>query len=183
MGTTLGIILVLAALAAVVYPFVVAQRRRGSAPDPAVMRLRAARARIYRQIDELDAELSRARLARRNTGRRSMSFASPPRRSCGIYRRSSRARQLKPRSNKRSPLPGVNGHLARAWVIRVPPDRMWTVDRSPPRQAAWGTTSQVGTHRCHAASCHIAWGGHRLGTIARCHIRPGGQRYRRRDGT
>lgn len=57
MGTTLGIILVLAALAAVVYPFVVVQRRRGSAPDPAIMRLRAARARIYRQIDELDAEL------------------------------------------------------------------------------------------------------------------------------
>ena len=57
MGTTLGIILVLVALAAVVYPFVVVQRRRGSPPDPAVMRLRAARTRIYRQIEELDAEL------------------------------------------------------------------------------------------------------------------------------
>ena len=57
MGTALGIILVLAALAAVVYPFVMVQRRRGNAPDPAIMRLRAARTRIYRQIDELDAEL------------------------------------------------------------------------------------------------------------------------------
>ena len=57
MGTALGIILVLAALAAVVYPFVVLQRRRGNGPDVAAMRLRAARARIYRQIDELDAEL------------------------------------------------------------------------------------------------------------------------------
>ena len=57
MGTALGIILVLAALAAVAYPFVVVQRRRSNAPDPAIMRLRAARARIYRQIDELDAEL------------------------------------------------------------------------------------------------------------------------------
>ena len=57
MGTALGIILVLAALAAVVYPFVVVQRRRGKTPDPAIMRLRAARTRIYRQIDELDAEL------------------------------------------------------------------------------------------------------------------------------
>ena len=57
MGTTLGIILVLAALAAVAYPFVVVQRRRGNAPDPAIMRLRAARTRIYRQIGELDAEL------------------------------------------------------------------------------------------------------------------------------
>ena len=53
----MGIILVLAALAAVAYPFVMVQRRRGSDPDPAVMRLRAARTRIYRQIDELDAEL------------------------------------------------------------------------------------------------------------------------------
>ena len=57
MGTTLGIILVLAALAAVVYPFVVVQRRRGNGTDPAIMRLRAAQARIYRQIEELDAEL------------------------------------------------------------------------------------------------------------------------------
>ena len=57
MGTALGIILVLAALAAVAYPFVMVQRRRGNAPDPAIMRLRAARTRIYRQIDELDAEL------------------------------------------------------------------------------------------------------------------------------
>ena len=57
MGTALGIILVLAALAAVVYPFVMVRRRRGSDPDPAIMRLRAARTRIYRQIEELDAEL------------------------------------------------------------------------------------------------------------------------------
>ncbi len=57
MGTALGIILVLAALAAVAYPFVMVQRRRSNAPDPAIMRLRAARTRIYRQIDELDAEL------------------------------------------------------------------------------------------------------------------------------
>ena len=57
MGTALGIILVLAALAAVAYPFVMVRRRRGSDPDPAIMRLRAARTRIYRQIDELDAEL------------------------------------------------------------------------------------------------------------------------------
>ena len=57
MGTTLGIILVLAALAAVVYPFVVVRRRRGNETDPAIMRLRASRTRIYRQIDELDAEL------------------------------------------------------------------------------------------------------------------------------
>ena len=57
MGTALGIILVLAALAAVAYPFVMVQRRRGNEPDPAIMRLRAARTRIYRQIDELDAEL------------------------------------------------------------------------------------------------------------------------------
>ena len=57
MGTALGIILVLAALAAVVYPFVMVQRRRGNDPDPAIMRLRAARTRIYRQIEELDAEL------------------------------------------------------------------------------------------------------------------------------
>ncbi len=57
MGTALGIILVLAALVAVAYPFVMVQRRRGNAPDPAIMRLRAARTRIYRQIDELDAEL------------------------------------------------------------------------------------------------------------------------------
>ena len=57
MGTALGIILVLAALTAVVYPFVVVQRRRGNTPDPAIMRLRAAQTRIYRQIDELDAEL------------------------------------------------------------------------------------------------------------------------------
>ena len=57
MGTALGIILVLAALAAVAYPFLMVQRRRGNVPDPAIMRLRAARTRIYRQIDELDAEL------------------------------------------------------------------------------------------------------------------------------
>ena len=57
MGTALGIILVLAALAAVAYPFIVVQRRRGNAPDPAILRLRAARTRIYRQIEELDAEL------------------------------------------------------------------------------------------------------------------------------
>ena len=53
----LGIILVLAALAVVVYPFVIVQRRRANTSDTANQRLRAARARIYRQIDELDAEL------------------------------------------------------------------------------------------------------------------------------
>ena len=53
----LGIILVLAALAVVVYPFLLVRRSSVNAADPAVQRLRAARARIYRQIDELDAEL------------------------------------------------------------------------------------------------------------------------------
>ena len=57
MGITLGIILVLAALAVVVYPFVIVRGRWVSAPDPAAQRLRAARTRIYRQIDELDSEL------------------------------------------------------------------------------------------------------------------------------
>ena len=64
MGTALGIILVLAALTAVVYPFVVVQRRRGDAPDPAIVRLRAAQTRIYRQIDELDAELKSGEIGR-----------------------------------------------------------------------------------------------------------------------
>ncbi len=63
MGTALGIILVMAALAAVVYPFVMVQRRRGHAPDPAIMRLRAARARIYRQIEEVGAELQSGEIA------------------------------------------------------------------------------------------------------------------------
>ncbi len=57
MGITLGIILVLAALAVVVYPFVIVRRRWVSAPNPAAQRLRAARTRTYRQIDELDSEL------------------------------------------------------------------------------------------------------------------------------
>ena len=57
MGTALGIILVLAALAVVAYPFLMVQRRRGNTPDPAIMRLLAARTRIYRQIEELDADL------------------------------------------------------------------------------------------------------------------------------
>ena len=64
MGTALGIILVLAALAAVVFPFVMVQRRRADAPDPAIMRLRAARTRIYRQIEELDAELKSGEIGR-----------------------------------------------------------------------------------------------------------------------
>ena len=64
MGTALGIILVLAALAVVVYPFVIVQRRMANTSDTAVQRLRAARARIYRQIDELDAELKSGEIGR-----------------------------------------------------------------------------------------------------------------------
>ena len=64
MGTVLGIILVLAALAVVVYPFVIVQRRRVNSSDPAVQRLRAARTRIYRQIEELDAELESGEIGR-----------------------------------------------------------------------------------------------------------------------
>ena len=64
MGITLGIVLVLAALAVVVYPFVIVQRRRANSPDPAVQRLRAARTRIYRQIEELDAELESGEIGR-----------------------------------------------------------------------------------------------------------------------
>ena len=64
MGITLGIILVLAALAVVVYPFVMVQRLKANSPDPAVQRLRAARTRIYRQIDELDAELESGEIGR-----------------------------------------------------------------------------------------------------------------------
>ena len=63
MGITLGIVLVLAALAVVVYPFVIVQRRRVNSPDPAVHRLRAARTRTYRQIDELGAELKSGEIA------------------------------------------------------------------------------------------------------------------------
>ena len=63
MGITLGIVLVLAALAVVVYPFVIVQRRRVNSPDPAVQRLRAARTRIYRQIEELGAELKSGEIA------------------------------------------------------------------------------------------------------------------------
>ena len=63
MGITLGIVLVLAALAVVVYPFVIVQRRRVNSPDPAVQRLRAARTRIYRQIEELGAELKSSEIA------------------------------------------------------------------------------------------------------------------------
>ena len=57
MGIALGVALVLAALAAVVYPFVMVRRTSAKPTDPAAMRLRAARTRIYRQIEELDAEL------------------------------------------------------------------------------------------------------------------------------
>ena len=64
MGITLGIVLVLAALAVVVYPFVIVQRRRVNSPDPAVQRLRAARTRIYRQIEELGAELKSGEIGR-----------------------------------------------------------------------------------------------------------------------
>ena len=64
MGITLGIVLVLAALAVVVYPFVMVQRLKANSPDPAVQRLRAARTRIYRQIDELDAELESGEIGR-----------------------------------------------------------------------------------------------------------------------
>ena len=64
MGITLGIVLVLAALVVVVYPFVIVQRRRANSPDPAVQRLRAARTRIYRQIEELGAELKSGEIAR-----------------------------------------------------------------------------------------------------------------------
>ena len=63
MGITLGITLVLAALAVVVYPFVIVQRRRANSPDPAVQRLRAARTRVYRQIEELGAELKSGEIA------------------------------------------------------------------------------------------------------------------------
>ena len=64
MGIALGIVLVFAALVVVVYPFVIVQRRRVNSPDPAVQRLRAARTRIYRQIDELDAELESGEIGR-----------------------------------------------------------------------------------------------------------------------
>ena len=64
MGTVLGIILVLAALAVVVYPFVMVRRSSVNAADPSAMRLRAARARVYRQIDELDAELKSGEIGR-----------------------------------------------------------------------------------------------------------------------
>ena len=63
MGTALGIILVLAALAVVVYPFVIVQRRRVNSPDPEFQRLRAARTRIYRQIEELGTELKSGEIA------------------------------------------------------------------------------------------------------------------------
>ena len=63
MGITLGIVLVLAALAVVVYPFVMVQRLKANSPDPAVQRLRAARTRIYRQIEELGAELKSGEIA------------------------------------------------------------------------------------------------------------------------
>ena len=64
MGIMLGIVLVLAALAVVVYPFVIVQRRRANSTDPAVQRLRAARTRTYRQIEELDAELKSGEIGR-----------------------------------------------------------------------------------------------------------------------
>ena len=60
----LGIILMLAALAVVVYPFVMVRRSSVNAADPSAMRLRAARARVYRQIDELDAELKSGEIGR-----------------------------------------------------------------------------------------------------------------------
>ena len=60
----MGIVLVLAALAVVVYPFVIVQRRRANSTDPAVQRLRAARTRTYRQIEELDAELKSGEIGR-----------------------------------------------------------------------------------------------------------------------
>ena len=60
----MGIVLVLAALAVVVYPFVIVQRRRVNSPDPAVQRLRAARTRTYRQIEELGAELESGEIGR-----------------------------------------------------------------------------------------------------------------------
>ena len=63
MGIALGIVLVLAALAVVVYPFVNVRRPSGNAADPAVQRLRAARTRIYRQIEELGAELKSGEIA------------------------------------------------------------------------------------------------------------------------
>ena len=63
MGITLGIVLVLAALAVVVYPFVMVQRLKANSPDPLVQRLRAARTRTYRQIEELDAELESGEIA------------------------------------------------------------------------------------------------------------------------
>ena len=63
MGIALGIVLVLAALAVVVYPFVIVRRPSGNAADPAVQRLRAARTRIYRQIEELGAELKSGEIA------------------------------------------------------------------------------------------------------------------------
>ena len=101
MGTALGIILVLAALTAVVYPFVVVQRRRGNTPDPAIMRLRAAQTRIYRQIDEFDAELQSGEIGqaehKAQVDELRISAAQVLRELSG----SSRTQQRKPRSNKR----------------------------------------------------------------------------------
>ena len=61
----MGIVLVLVALAVVVYPFVIVQRRRANSTDPAVQRLRAARTRTYRQIEELGAELESGEIGRK----------------------------------------------------------------------------------------------------------------------
>ena len=47
-----------------VYPFVMVRRSSVNAADPSAMRLRAARARVYRQIDELDAELKSGEIGR-----------------------------------------------------------------------------------------------------------------------
>jgi len=55
MGIALGTVLVLGALAVLIYPFI--NRRRYSLPaDPRPERLRAARVRVYRQIADLQAD-------------------------------------------------------------------------------------------------------------------------------
>ncbi len=62
MGIALGIVLVALALAVVAFPFI-RSRRYASPPDPELERLQAARRRIYRQFDELNADLASGELS------------------------------------------------------------------------------------------------------------------------
>lgn len=65
MGMLLGTTLVLISLGVLVYPFL-NRRKYSMAGDPAVERLRVARLRVYRQIEDLEADFRSGELTQQD---------------------------------------------------------------------------------------------------------------------